>query len=138
MEGLAPLVKTTSEAIEKKANLILQADDITFPQVRVLFVLHRFSPSFLSLKELERTLNASQQTTAGIVSRLELKGYVKGCHDNQDRRVKRICLTESGAQIALASRKKLEEIEAELTSALTSVEKDTLIELLTRVYHNIK
>lgn len=138
MEHLAPILKKTSEAIEKKANVILQANDITFPQARILFCLYTHTSEAVSLKELEKLLSASQQTTASTVSRLEHKGLVAGSIDGQDGRVKRISLTEKGKQLSQSTIEKLDIIDYALTSCLYDDEKDTLFYLLNKVYDNIK
>ena len=82
------LIKQIHDGLEKQANNSLRPQDLTMAQVRVLIEL-RFAPERqMALKELERRLHVAQSTAAGIVARLEQKGFVESFGDANDRRIK--------------------------------------------------
>ena len=72
------LIKQIHDGLEKQANNSLRTQGLTMSQMGVLIELH-FSPEKqMPLKELERRLHVAQSTAAGIVARLEQKGFVEG------------------------------------------------------------
>ena len=80
------LMKQIHDALEKNANNTLRKLDLTFSQIEVLLVLQNFAEKQLSLKQLEKQLHLAQSTTAGIVTRLEKKGFVIRFSDASDKR----------------------------------------------------
>ena len=48
------------------------------------------------MKEIERHFQVAQSTVAGIVVRLERKGFVEAAGDRSDRRIKLVRLTAEG------------------------------------------
>lgn len=48
------------------------------------------------MKELERYFGVAQSTIAGVVSRLEQKGFVEAFGDAADKRIKVVHITPAG------------------------------------------
>ena len=48
------------------------------------------------MKELERTFCVAQSTVAGIISRLEQKGFIEAFGDASDKRIKVVHITPAG------------------------------------------
>lgn len=71
--------------------------DLTMQQLRALFVLG--ASGALSAHELAETLGIGPTTLTGIVDRLQARGLVHRLPDGQDRRVRRIVLTEAGRDL---------------------------------------
>lgn len=138
MNRIAPQIKILSERIEKEANNNLAQFGITLSQMRVLVTLHYSCEGVYSLKELEKIFNFSQQTIAGIVSRLERKGLLKSAVDEQDRRVKKVFITESGRELAEASQHETIETERWLTECLSEEEEETFRKLLTKINNHCR
>lgn len=134
----APLIKTISEIIEKKANALLREYDVTSGQVHILVALSQAENAEYTLKELEEMFHVSQATIAGIVSRLELKHLVQGNTDINDRRVKRVKLTASGHGIAMIAKEKLAETEDWMLKDLKLDDRKKLKELLETIYRTIE
>ncbi len=72
------LIKQIHDGLEKQANNSLRSQDLTMSQVGVLIELRFSLEKQMTLKELERRLHVAQPTAAGIVARLEQKGFVEG------------------------------------------------------------
>ena len=86
-----------------------------------------------TLKELEQLLHVAQSTAAGIISRLEQKGYVEGFGDAGDRRVKLVRITPAGRACVGAALHHRAEAEERLLSGLTEAERDIFYLLLKKV-----
>ena len=72
--------------------------DLTMQQMRVVTLVAR-EPG-LTVHELGRRLGVSAPTATGQVHRLAEKGQLERTEDPQDRRVRRLSLTEDAARLA--------------------------------------
>lgn len=127
------LIKQIHDKMEKQANNSLRSQDLTMAQVGALMELY-FSPEKqLSLKELEKLLHVAQSTSAGIVARLEQKGFVEGFGSPEDKRIKMVRLTSAGKECCLTAYQKMKEADAALLHGLTDTEKSIFISLLQKV-----
>ena len=71
------LIKLLHDRLEKQANNTLRGKDLTMMQISVLMELQEAEQKQRSMKELERKFCVAQSTVAGIISRLEQKGFVE-------------------------------------------------------------
>lgn len=132
------LIKQVHDRLEKQANNSLRSQDLTMSQVGVLIEL-RFSPEKqMTLKELERRLHVAQSTAAGIVARLEQKGFVEGFGDANDRRIKMLRITPAGEECCQLADQHMAAFEETILSGLTESQRTTLFALLKRVSDNLK
>ena len=129
------LIKKIHDEIEKKANALLRQQDLTLSQMNVLMELEASPNHQLTLKELEGLLHVAQSTAAGIVVRLEQKGFAESFTDESDRRVKKVMLTPAGLQCCKNAASDVKEIEAKLLSGLTEAEKLLFLDLLEKVFN---
>lgn len=127
------LIKHISEEMRKNANNAMRSQNMTMAQMETLMELASTARGQLSLKELEQRLHVAQSTAAGIVVRLEQKGFVKGLGDPADKRVKLVRITQAGLDCATAARQKMYEAQAELLSCLTRTEQDIFVALLKKI-----
>lgn len=132
------LIKQINDALERQSNNSLRGQDLTMAQVTVLVWLNDLPDKAAALKELERELHVAQSTTAGIVARLEQKGFVEGFGDPSDKRIKMVRITPKGEQCCMGSRQNMEDVEEMLLSDLSEEEQDTFKRLLQKVNNNIK
>lgn len=132
------LIKQIHDRLEKHSNNALRGQELTMMQVSVLMVLHEAEGRQLSMKELERHFSVAQSTAAGIVSRLEQKGFVEALGDTADRRVKRVRITALGEGCCAEAACRMEEAEAALLRGFTAEERKTLNALLLRVADNLE
>lgn len=132
------LIKQIHDGLEKQANNSLRTQDLTMSQVGVLIEL-RFAPEKqMALKELERRLHVAQSTAAGIVARLEQKGFVEGFGDASDRRIKMLRITPEGEACCQLADQHMAAFEETLLSGLTEAERTTFVALLKRTAGNLK
>lgn len=133
-EGVcAVLIKQIHSELEKNANNALRQDDLTMSQVTVLMELDRAEGNQMELKELERALHVAQSTAAGIVRRLEQKGFVEGFGSPEDKRIKMIRITSLGMDCCRKAETNMRKAENSLTVALTDTERSILVSLLQKV-----
>lgn len=131
------LLKQINDDLEKRANNTLRSQDLTIAQLRALMVLNQSSEHQLTLKELERELHIAQSTTAGIIARLEQKGFVEGFGKQDDHRIKVVRITEQGIQCCLSADQNMAKEEELLLSGLTDTEKLVFISLLQKVRNSL-
>ena len=120
------LIKLLHDRLEKQANNTLRAQDLAMMQVSVLMELQKTGRKQLSMKELERKFCIAQSTVAGIISRLEQKGFVEAFGDAADKRVKLVHITPAG------------EADQTLLKGFSEEEKETFNRLLARAAENMR
>lgn len=129
------LIKKVHDEIEKKANAMLRQQELTLSQMNVLMELEAIPDHQLTLKELEVLLHVAQSTAAGIVVRLEQKGFVESFTDENDRRVKKVMITPAGMECCKNAVSDVKDIEAKLLSGLTESEKILFLDFLEKVFN---
>ena len=137
-EPCAFLIKQINDALEKQANNALRDQGMTMAQVTVLMYLDDQSEKTASLKALEKFLGVAQSTAAGIVSRLEQKGYVVGFGDPADKRIKMIKITSAGEQCCANSQENRDLTEERLTMGFGKEEKEAFRMLLQKARDSVK
>ena len=127
------MIKQLHDTIEKRMNQELAKYDLTMLQMGALVLLHREEQNCCTMKELEQLLHLAQSTTAGVVKRLEQKGYVQTATDNQDRRIKKVQITSEGLQLCIRAEKEAEYIEEELFEDLNEEELQMFIYFIKKI-----
>lgn len=130
----AALIKQLSTEIQKRADAALQESDLTMTQMYFLGALSHLPEGTATLKELERYFRVAQSTAAGVAARLEKKGLVESLPNENDRRVKRLRITDAGADTLRHALETMERGEKQMLSPLDEAEQETLITLLRRVH----
>lgn len=128
------LIKRVSEMFDKKANSGLADYGITVSQMKLLVMIKESGEDSVALKELERYFELTQATIAGLVIRLEKKGFVCGFADPSDKRIKRVRITDEGRALCENSKAEMAAYEDWLLKSLDEKEKDELKALLAKVY----
>lgn len=127
------LIKQINDELRKNGNNALRAQGMTLTQLEALVQLSQAPEGQRSLKELEQILHVAQSTTAGIISRLERKGFVEGFGDAGDRRIKLARITPAGLACVHTALHHRAEAEERLLSGLTEAEREIFCMLLTKV-----
>ena len=130
----AALIKQLSTEIQKRADAALQESDLTMTQMYFLGALSHLPEGTATLKELERFFRVAQSTAAGVAARLEKKGLVESLPNENDRRVKRLRITDAGANTLRHAVETMERGEKQMLSPLDEAEQETLITLLRKVH----
>lgn len=131
-------IKQIHDRMEKHANNAMRKNGVTMMQVSVLLALQDTVEKQLSMKELERTFGVAQSTVAGIVSRLEQKGFVKAYSDASDKRVKLVHITAEGERCCAEAAYHKEEAEQMLLKGFSAEERKLLGKLLERAARNME
>ncbi len=132
------LIKLLHDRLEKQANNTLRAQDLTMMQISVLMELQKTEQKQLSMKELERKFCIAQSTVAGIISRLEQKGFVEAFGDAADKRVKLVHITPAGEACCREAAGYMEQAEQTLLQGFSEEEKTTFNLLLARAAENMR
>jgi len=127
------LIKQIHDEVRKNVNNAMRDQDMTMTQLEALMELDSAPEKQCSFKELEQKLHLAQSTTAGIIARLEQKGFVESFGDSNDRRIKLVRLTRAGRDRISAAEQGKAEVEARLLSGLTETERDIFLALLKKV-----
>lgn len=132
------MIKQIHDCLEKDTNNTLRAQDLTMAQVGALIELRSAEEKQMPLKELERRLHVAQSTAAGIVVRLEQKGFLESFGSPDDRRIKMVRITAKGEDCCMDSDKGMEQAEQKLLHSLTKEEKTVFLDLLEKVCNGMK
>lgn len=127
------IVKQINDELERRANNALRPHGLTMAQMHVLLTLDDAVGGQMSLKDMEQSLHVAQSTAAGIVSRLEQKGLIEAFGDPEDKRIKKVRITERGKERCQEAEQHMEETEAYILSRLTETEQVILLTLLQKV-----
>lgn len=131
------LIKHINDALQRDANNALRAKNLTLGQISVLLQLADAPEREMTLKALEKYLQVAQSTAAGIIVRLEQKGFVEGFDSPEDKRIKMVRLTEKGLACCADSRIHMQQTEERLLAGLTETERIVFAALLKKVSENL-
>ena len=132
------LIKLLHDRLEKQANNTLRDKDLTMMQVAVLMELQKAEQKQRSMKELEKKFCIAQSTVAGIISRLEQKGFVEAFGDASDKRIKVVHITAAGEDCCREAAGYMAEAEQMLLHGFSEDEKNMFNQLLVRAAENMK
>ena len=131
-------IKQIHDRMEKQANNAMKDSGLTMMQVSVLQELQDSPEKQLSMKEIERRFGVAQSTVAGIVLRLEKKGFVEAFGDAEDKRVKRVRITDAGEECYKEAAFHKKEADKMLLNGFSKGERALLGELLIRAAKNLE
>lgn len=131
------LIKQLHDSLERQANNHLRPKGLTMMQVAVLMKLREAEDKRLSMKELERHFQVAQSTIAGIISRLEQKGFVEAVEDASDRRIKLAHITAAGERCCRESEQYQQEAEDMLLRGFSREEQSAFNAFLARAAANV-
>lgn len=113
----------------------MQPHGLTRAQWRVLAAL--FRKDGLTQRELCDRLEIGAVTLSGLIDRLEARGWVERREDAQDRRVKRIWLTDQVRDIQADMVRRANELNRMALKGLNAAQIDDLIGMLKTVKANL-
>lgn len=130
-------IKHINDVLQRDANNALRSQDLTLAQIAVLLQLEGASGRELPLKKLERRLQVAQSTAAGIVVRLEQKGFITS-FSGDDKRIKMVRVTKRGLDCCESAKQNMKQTEERMLSKLTESERNTLVKLLRKVNDGLR
>lgn len=132
------MIKQLHDSIEKKANSVLKKYDLTMIQLGALVVLGKEGKGECTLKEFEQLVHLAQSTTAGIVKRLEQKGFVACFGDAQDKRIKKVRITSAGLDLLRIAADDVDMTAGRLLDGITREEFRTFLNVINKICENAK
>ena len=128
------LIKQINDALERRANNNLRSVNLTMTQLGALLALDRAPGGRMTMKSMERELHVAQSTTAGIMHRMDEKGFLTSFGDDKDRRVKWVQITEEGKRVCAIAQENMKQEEAVMLSGMTPEDKDLFLSLLQSIF----
>lgn len=113
-------------------------DELTGNNMFIIGYLARHREEDVFQKDLEEFFSVRRSTMSTIILRMEQKGFLSRESVSHDARLKKLVLTEKGAQIHEMIESKIEDTEKKLSSGLTEHEKQTLFHLLEKLRQNLE
>lgn len=135
-EQILPLLQTISDLVEKRCHRFLSRRyGLTMPQYQLLLAAMYGEAS--TLGSLADELHCSRGNLTGVADRLERDGWLVRERSQEDRRVVNIRLTEKGTKVWEVQRELSKEL-AELATIWTESEQRLLLEVLDRLYEDLR
>lgn len=131
-------IKQIHDRLEKQANNAMRENGLTMMQVSVLMTLQEAEGKLLSMKELERCFGIAQSTVAGIISRLEQKGFVEARSDAADKRIKLVHITPAGENCCAEAIIHKDLADQKLLKGFSGEETEVLGKLLAKAARNME
>lgn len=125
------------QAGKQRVDQQFQEMELTAMQSYVLRYLHDRAGEVVYPKDIERRFNLTHPTVSGLLQRLESKGFLSCEPDPDDRRYKRIVLTEKAAECQKEIWQHILTIEQTMTAGMQESEIDTLVRLLDLAAKNL-
>ena len=125
------LLKMITDKIKIQADANLAQHDLTLTQSRVLGYLAR-SGGTATQKEIE-----SHPTVAGVIGRMEQKGFVSCRPDPADKRSKLVCQTPRAAEIAHQMQATIVAAEQQMLRSLSPKQIAALEDTLRTIYADL-
>lgn len=140
------IIKKIEILLTAKSNRYLQKFNITWSQAQILRYLAMHAratntkigePTDVFQKDLEEFFGLSNPTVTGLLNRLESKELVKRDTFAQDRRWKRLILTQKGYDIQEKSFEGFLKMEAELLNSFSKDDKQVFVTCLNTLYESL-
>ena len=136
-EDIGYLLKILNEQIRKRADKELVAYDLTFAQMQVMWFVHSRGGE-TTQKEIEKFFRVSHPTVAGLISRMEKKGFLETRVNPEDRRGRLVGTTKKADQFRDVSIQNRKDTEKMLRAHLSDEELSELKRMLKIIYKNLK
>jgi len=98
---------------------------------------HLFRRSGATQTELAETLEIEKPTLGRLLDRLEAKGWVRREHDERDRRVRRIVLTDEAEPVLLTMRALAAELRRDALAGIEASERERFVDTLLAIKANL-
>ena len=134
---LSLLLKMVNNLFERELNNKASLMDLTHVQCGVLGYLGRNRDKEIYLNDIEKEFCLKRPTVSGIIKRLEEKEFIVIEPKYNDRRYKRVLLTEKSEEIFEAIQENLENAEKTLYKNLTQSDKDELYRILSIMFNTM-
>ena len=135
---LSLLLKMVTNLFERELNNKVALMDLTHAQCVILAYLHRHRNKEIYLNDIEKEFCLKRPTVSGLTKRLEEKEFVLIEPKFNDKRYKRISLTDKSEEILELMEENLLNSEKILYKDLTDNDKNELYRILSIMFKNMK
>ena len=136
-QNLGPRLRHLSNRITQYMDQQFLALDLTSTQSFILHHLVLHEGEQIYPKDIEKRFNLTHPTVSGLLQRLEGKGFLTCEPDPDDRRYKRVLLTEKAEDCQKQIWEHIQSIEVRMTAGMSEPEIDTLVRLLDTAAQNL-
>lgn len=125
---------------KSRFDMTLDKVGLTAAQVQVLIYILRYSGSGreITAKELENRFQVSNPTMSGILKRLEKKGFIERRQGRIDKRNKQILIKGDAQGLRRMIEERVEQEKKRVFGSFTQEELEMLLQLMTKLLHNLK
>ena len=122
---------------ELSQNALLRESGMTHQQTQLLAFIYARRNQDVYQRDIEQELCLSSATVSQQLQVLERKGFVTRVTSPQDRRTKKLVLTEQALSMHNAFFQTISDVDEVLCMGFTDVEKTLFMSLLHKAYNNI-
>ena len=134
---IGPRIHRLDQLIVQAINRGFEAMDLTSTQSHILRYLSENEDKVIYPRDIEKRFGLTHPTVSGVLQRLEAKQYVVCSPDPDDRRYKRVALTERARRQQQSICLFFSELEQSLVRGMTPDEVQTFIRLLELASENL-
>lgn len=134
---LGPRLRRLDHLIVQAINRHFEAMDLTSTQSHILRYLSENEDKVIYPKDIERRFGLTHPTVSGVLQRLEAKQYIVCSADPDDRRCKRVSLTDEARQYLQEIARFFSSLEQTITRGMTDDEVRLLQRLLEQASENL-
>lgn len=134
VKNISNLIRRNVDSRIAKAGLL----DITGVQGFIIGYLYSNNDRDIFQRDLEQQFNSRRSSITSVLNNLEKKGYIKREAVNEDKRLKKVVLTNKGIEHQKMIIKIINNYEETLHFDFNDEEFKTLSRLLDKLYNNIK
>lgn len=134
---MGPLIKLLNKEFERLHTEKASSMGLTPAQLFVLHYIAVHQGQDICHRDIENQFELSHATVSGIISRLEVKGFIECFPSENDRRFRNIIITQKAKCCEDEMKKHIEEYEAQLVYGFSEDEKELLHSFILRLLNNI-
>ena len=132
------LLHKLSHDITAKQAKVVEKLELTTPQSRVIvFLVNRLEEDTYQL-DVERYFNLKGSTISEILKNLEKKGFIQKNYVMDDKRYRRLVLTERGLEVSDKVIDAMLDIEDKITLGMSPEEKGEFLNLIQKALNNME
>ena len=129
-------IRRVNNLISRRVNYYSRlngVEDVTAMHGWILAYLYESRDREVFQRDVERAFSITRSTVTNILQLMEKKGYIRRMSVPQDARLKRLVLTDAGAQAHQQIMRSLRQTDQYITSLLTAEENAELLRLLNKL-----
>lgn len=131
---LGDLLARVSRLVGRRMRMKLAGSGLHHAQGMILF--HLWHADGVPQNKLARSLHITAPTATATLQRMERDGWIRRRRDSNDQRIVRVYLTAKSKVLGLETRSSFAELDSELTSVLSEVERTIFMTALKKVHHH--